>query len=323
MKKPFKDCRLLVTPTSYGRNDPELKTYLEERFAGVEYNQTGRPLTAAELSARLEGVDGLIAGLDEITRDVIAGAEDLRVIARYGVGVDNVDLEAAREHGVAVTNTPGANAGSVADLTVALMLALLRSLVEAVQATRAGEWPRLGGTGLEGKTVGLIGFGEIGQAVARRLGGFGCRVAAFDVAPREEAAARLGVEMLALEEVLEQADLLSLHCSLVDATCGMVDADFLGRMKDGARLVNTARGELIDEEALRAALENGKLRGAALDVFSEQPPDPDHPLLQDSRVLVTPHMGAHTDLAKNEMGWGAVRNCLAVLQGEQPPNPVV
>lgn len=322
MKKPLHDCRLLVTPTSYGRNDPELKSYLEEQVSEVEYNETGRPLTAAELSARLKGVEGLIAGLDEITRDVIAGAGDLQVIARYGVGVDNVDLEAAREHGVAVTNTPGANAGSVADLTVALILALLRNLVTAVNATRAGEWPRLGGTGLEGKTVGLVGFGEIGQAVARRLTGFGCRVAAYDVAPRQEAAARLGVDLLPLEEVLAQSDLLSLHCSLVDATCGMVDADFLGWMKDGAWLINTARGELIDEDALLEALECGKLQGAALDVFAEQPLPPDHPLLDHERVLVTPHMGAHTDLAKNEMGWGAVRNCLAVLKGEQPPDPV-
>ena len=323
MRKPLDQCKLLVTPTSFGRNDPSLKKYLEELVGDVEYNETGLPLPAAELSARLEGVDGLIAGLDEITRDVIAGADDLQVIARYGVGVDNVDLEAARERGVAVTNTPGANAGSVADLTVALILALLRNLVTAVNAAREGGWPRLGGTGLEGKTVGLIGFGEIGQAAARRLQGFGCRTAAYDVAPQKKAAARLGVELLSLDEVVGGSDILSLHCSLVEATRGMVDADFLGRMKDGAWLINTARGELIDEAALLEALESGQLQGAALDVFREQPPAPDHPLLHHERVLVTPHMGAHTDLAKNEMGWGSVRNCLAVLQGEQPPNPVV
>jgi len=318
----LKDCRVLVTPTSFGRDDPKLKEELERRVQEVTYNTTGEPLTAQQLKALLPGMDGYIAGLDEIDREALEAADRLQVVARYGVGVDNVDRAAAREMGIVVTNTPAANAVSVAELAVGLILAQARSLVKAVQATRAGCWPRLPGTTLEGKTVGLIGLGDIGKAAALRLSGFGCRLVAFDIAPDGDFAGEHGVELLPRDEVLAQADVLSLHCSLVPATRGMVDASFLAKMKTGAVLVNTARGEIVIEADLLEALESGKLSGAALDVFSQQPPDPENPLLDHDQVLVTPHMGAHTDGATGHMGWGAVRNCFAVLEGREPENPV-
>jgi len=236
--------------------------------------------------------------------------------------VDSVDLAAAKERGILVTNTPGANSVSVAELAVGLMLALARNLVTATQATKAGQWPRLNGISLESKTVGILGFGSIGKHVARRLSGFDCTILAYDpVLP--EGQGDYGVQFLTQNEVVGQADFLTLHCPLGEQNRGMVNREFLARMKPGAFLINTARGELVDEEALLQALQEGRLSGAALDVFARQPPDPHNPLLALPQVIATPHTGAHSDSATNSMGWGALVNCLAVLQGKQPPNRVV
>src|SRR5512139_734802 len=212
--KDLKDCRVLVTPTSYAKNDPRLKSDLESLVGEVIYNPTGKPLASAELVNLLPGVDGFIAGLDGIDRAALGAADRLKVIARYGVGVDNVDLEAAREKGIVVTITPGANSVSVAELTVGLMLSLARHIPEAAKAAGKGEWPRLSGLTLEGKTVGLLGLGAIGKQVARRLSGFDCRVLAYDPVTDAEFAARHAVSLLTLEEVLSQADFVSLHMPL-------------------------------------------------------------------------------------------------------------
>ncbi len=323
MSSHLKHCRVLVTPTSYGKNNPALKTQLEAEVGEVVYNTTGRPLSDTELMEVITEIDGYIAGLDTISRQVIEASTNLKVIARYGVGVDAVDLEAAEEKGIIVTNTPGANSASVAELTVALMLSLARNIPFAAQATKSGEWPRLGGLSLEGKVVGLLGLGAIGQQVARRLSGFDCMIMAYDPVVDELQDAELNVELVPHEDVLRQADFLSLHCPLTDETKGMVDPVFLGRMKDGAYLINTSRGELVDENALYEAIDNEKLRGAALDVFTKQPPNPDNPLLSLEQVIPTPHMGAHTDGATNAMGWIALNDCLAVLHGEKPEHRVV
>ncbi len=315
--------RVLVTPTSFGQTDPSLKEDLETAVGAVEYNRTGRPLTEAELLKKIPAFDACIAGLDPFTEKVIQAAERLKVISRYGVGVDAVDLVAAEEQGIIVTNTPGANAGAVAELAVGLMLALARQIPAAVTATREGGWPRINGVSLEGKTVGLVGFGAIGRVVAQRLQGFDCQVVAFDPVASKEAADRLGVTLQPLSNLLPQVDFLSLHCPLLPETRAMVDRTLLSQMKPTAYLINTARGEIIDEAALVEALDRGLIRGAALDVFVEQPPPRDNPLLNHPRVLATHHMGAHTDGAKDAMGRGAFQNCLAVLRGETPPNRVI
>jgi len=319
----LKETRVLVTPTSYAKNDPSLRTELEDAVGEVVYNTTGRPLNSDELIEIIPGFDAYIAGLDAIKSDIIAAADRLKVIARYGVGVDKVDLDAAQRKGIIVTNTPGANSSSVAELTVGLMLALARNIPVANAATRVGEWPRLRGISLEGKTIGLFGFGFIGQQVARRLAGFACELIAFDPNLDHQVADELGVEAVSRDVVIHRSDILSLHCPVVIETRDMVNADFLAQMKPGALLVNTARGELIDENALYEAIQNRHISGATLDVFRQQPLDPENPLLSLSRVITTPHMGAHTDEATNRMGWGALRNCLAVLQGEEPPNRVI
>jgi len=319
----LKACRVLVTPTSYGRDDPALKSDLEAVVGEVIYNRTGKPLSAEQVAALLPGVDGYIAGLDEIDRRALASADRLKVIARYGVGVDGVDLQAAREKGIVVTNTPGANAVSVAELAIGLMLALARQIPEGREAIRRGGWPRLPGVTLEGKTVGILGFGAIGKAVAQRLQAFSCRLLAYDPAPDRDFAARCGVEWADLFELTAQADFLTLHLPLTPQTEGLVDRDFLRRMKPGAFLINTARGEIVDEAALAEALVSGHLRGAALDAFRREPPEPGNPLLGLPQVIAVPHLGAQTDGATRTMGRMALEDCLAVLQGLPPRHPVL
>lgn len=321
--KAVSDCHVLVTSTSFGRFDPRLKRELEERVGKVSYNESGKPLSSADLVTLLPDVDGYIAGLDTIDRAALEAAVQLQVIARYGVGTDRVDLESARELDIVVTNTPGANAVSVAELTVALILNLVRPVMNACEQTRSGGWPRTNGLTLEGKTFGLIGLGAIGKEVAKRLYGFACHLLAYDVLPDTAFLADNNVHLATLDELLAGSDIVSLHVPVLPQTRHMVNASFLSRMKEGSYLINTARGELVDEQALFEAITLGHLAGAALDAFAQEPPGVENALLSLPQVIPTPHMGAHTDGATTAMGWMALRNCLSVLKGEEALNRVV
>jgi D-3-phosphoglycerate dehydrogenase len=304
-------------------NDPSLRSELESLVGEVIYNPSEHPLTTAELAPLVKGIDGMIAGLDEISAEVIDSADRLKVIARYGVGLDRVDLAAAKRKGIVVTYTPGANAVSVAELAVGLMLALGRNLVAADKLTKAGGWPRLKGRSLSGKTVGLIGLGAIGSHVVGMLRGFNCRIIGYDPALSREQAAALGVEWLERDDVIRQSDFLSLHLPANAATENMFNHETLGLMKRGAYLINTARSELIEESALIEYLQSGHIAGAALDTFRHEPPGKNHPALQFDQVIATPHTGSHTDEATNRMGRMALNDCLAVLRGEIPQYRVV
>jgi len=319
----LQDMCVLVTARSFGRHDPSLRTELEAQVGEVRYNPTGNTLVADEVLPLLKDCHGYIAGVDEVPARVLEAAKHLKVISRYGVGVDRIDLDAAQRLGIVVTNTPGANSGSVAELTIGLMLCLARQIPEAAQAVRAGIWPRMAGLCMEGKTIGLLGFGSIGKLVARRLAGFNARVLVNDPKLHPGECPEFEVTPCSRDDLLAQADFLSLHLPATDATRGMVNASFLRNMKAGAYLINTARGELIDEGALLAALESGRLRGAALDVFSHEPPDPSNPLLNHPNVLATPHIAAHADGATNAMGRLSLQDCLAVLKGEEPQYRVI
>ncbi|MCK4787514.1 MAG: phosphoglycerate dehydrogenase [Desulfobacteraceae bacterium] len=321
--KPLKKCKVLVTPTSYASQDESLKTILEEKVGEVIYNTTGKPLSSAQLQSMLAGVDGMIAGLDEINAAAMADAPDLKVIARYGVGCNNVDLEAAMKHQITVTNTPGANAKSVAELTIALILNLLRPILPAVKGLSEGDWPRLKGSCLEGKTVGLLGLGAIGKETARRLAGFDCAILAYDINQDEVFSSKNHVTYVPLDVLINRADIVSLHLPGTPETAGMVDENFFAQMKMGSWIVNTARGDLIIESALINALNSGKLRGAAVDVYRQEPPEKENPLLQMEQVIATPHMGAHSDSAANAMGRIALEECLLVLQGLEPTYRIV
>lgn len=314
--------RVLVTSQSFFEAAPEAARMLEEAGVHLVRLSVDRPLQDEELARWVGDVDGIIAGVDRVGRATLQrGVPRLRVIARTGVGVDSIDLAAATELGVVVTNTPSANAESVAELTIGLVIALARGILEADAAVRAGSWTRRLGRELHGKCLGVVGFGRIGQEVARRALAFGMRVVAFDPLVGAGVAASMGVRLEGFLCVVQEADFLTLHVPLLPETRHLIDEAVLRRMKPTAYLINTARGGLVDEAALARALREGWIAGAACDVFEEEPPLRS-PLLDVPHVLLTPHIGGHTQEAAARMAWMAAKNLLAVLLGERPPHPV-
>ncbi len=265
-------------------------------------------------------------GFIRITRNFMRAARSLRVVAVHGAGFDHVDLEAARDHGVVVFNTPNALTDAVAELTVALTLALLRRLVTADRAVRAGEWSRkfsdLVGLELTGRTVGIVGLGRIGEAVARRMKCFNVDIIYSDLLEKRLLHDELGIKRVGFEDLLSTSDIVTFHTPLTPKTLNMVsDAEF-GLMKKGIYLVNMARGSVIDEKALERALRSGKVAGAALDVLEEEPPRLDNPLLRFENVILTPHIGASTLEAMRRMSVQCAEGVLKVFRGESPPNVV-
>lgn len=248
-------------------------------------------------------VDAIVVrSASKITRQVIENATHLRVIGRAGIGVDNIDIHAATEHGVVVMNTPHGNATTTAELAVALMLGLARHLPQADRMVRSGVWKkkRLMGTEVAGKTLGVIGLGRIGRLVAERGRGLGMKVCGHDPYLEVEGVGTAvpGVELLELDTLLERADFVSLHVPLTDSTRNLISWKRLANIKEGARLIHVSRGGVVDEEAVLDALNSGRLAGAAFDVFCEEPPPKDHPLLQRDDVLLTPHLGASSEEAQ-------------------------
>jgi D-3-phosphoglycerate dehydrogenase / 2-oxoglutarate reductase len=258
-----------------------------------------------DLAAQLEAADALIVrSAVQVNADLLAKAPKLRVIGRAGVGVDNIELEPATRQGIAVMNTPGANAVAVAEHTLAMMLAMARHLCRADALTHAGKWEKksLQGTELRGKTLGIVGLGKIGMEVARRARIFGMTIIAHDPFVSTAVAKEQGIRMAALEEVYVAADYLTLHVGLTPQTAGMINAESLKKMKRGMRLVNCARGELVDEAALADALKQGQVAGAALDVFTEEPLK-NSPLQALNNVVLTPHIGGSTHEAQEAVGY--------------------
>jgi phosphoglycerate dehydrogenase-like enzyme len=250
----------------------------------------------AHQRALVREADFLLPGWAAVTEPLLAHATRLRMIQKWGIGVDRIDVEAVRRRGLPLAITAGSNAGPVAELTLALMLAVYRRIPYVNKAMRQGQWPkaemRESCFQISGKTVGLVGFGNIGRMVARRLAGFDAQVIYFDSRPAEpEVEARLNVRRVGLPELLASSDIVSLHAPLTPRTARMIDAAAIAAMKDGAVLINTARGELVDEQSLHAALVAGKLHGAGLDAFDPEPPAANNPLLQLDQVVVTPHAG--------------------------------
>ena len=317
-----RDTVVLVTARSFGKGRPELREELEGAVGEVRWNELGRPLASDELRQALTGVDGVIAGVDRFDEPVLAAAPRLRVIARHGTGTDTVDLDAARRHDVVVTNTPGANSVAVAELAIGLMIALARGIVEGDRRVRDGDYRAWSGVQLGGRTVGLIGLGRVGSEVARRAAAFGCTVLTCDPAVSPGDAGRVGAELASEERVVAEADFLSLHAPVTEETRDLVDAGFIERMKPGAFLINTARGELVVEDDLARALEAGRLAGAGLDATRDEPPRRENPLVGRADVILTPHCGASTDEARAAMGRAALDDLIAVLDGRAPRHPV-
>jgi len=309
--------KVLVTPTSFTKEKKSAAKDLLEKFADeIIYNPYGRPLSSEEIVPLLDGVDGYIAGLDYITEEVIQKApHTLKVISRYGAGYDRVDVKAAARKGIVVTNTPGVNSESVADLAFGLMLCTARKISYLDRKVRSGEWPRVTGTELFGKTLGVLGLGAIGKGVARRAKGFSMKVLAYDPFIDRNFVQENGIEECTFDELIQVSDFITLHLPLNEDTRNIINKDSLSRMKQGAIIINTARGGLIDEEAAYEALRSGKLGGLGLDAFEKEPPG-NSPLFELDNVVVTPHTGAHTTEAVNNMGILAVQNLIDVLTGK-------
>lgn len=265
----------------------------------------------------------VIAGGEPYTRRVIEHAPALRVISRAGVGSDSVDLTAAYERGITVTITPNTNHEAVAEHTFALLLAVAREIVGRDQEVRAGQWSRRPLLALRGRTLGLIGFGRIGQAVAERARAFRLRVIAYDAFPNTLAAQRLGVQLVTLEQLLSDSDIISLHTPLTEATAGLINRNTIAQMKPGVIVINTARGGLIVEEDFVHALRQGHIAGAGLDVFAHEPVATSSPLLELPNVVVSPHVAGIDEDALYLMAVRAAWNIVDALAGCCPEEVIV
>jgi len=277
---------------------PEGLRVLEKAARGGELEFDSRPgMNAEELIDAIADYDALIVRSGTtVTADVISAASKLRAVGRAGIGVDNIDVRAATRRGIAVMNTPGGNNVTTAEHALSMMLSLARSIPQATASMRDGKWEKSKFTGSEifNKVLGIIGIGNIGRLVAERARGLRMKVVAHDPFISEDKAAELGVELVALDDLLEKADFVTLHIPMTPDTKDFLGAAELAKMKKGARLINCARGGIVNEDALAEALASGHLAGAALDVFVEEPPPVDHPLLACDNVICTPHLGAAT-----------------------------
>ena len=272
-----------------------------------------------ELVHGLGGAWGVVAGSEPYTRGVLNALPDLKAILRWGTGSDAIDIAAATDAGVAVLTTPAVNAEAVADMTLALMLACIRRLPELDAIVRSGEWRGLGPTrDLACSTVGIVGLGAIGRAVTRRLRGFDCRVLAFEPNPDPEFCKQYEVELTDLEAMLPRVDVLTLHAPLTDGTRRMIGAGELGLLPRHAVLVNAARGELIDQPALVAALQTGQIAAAGLDVFEREPPPRDDPILSLPNTILSGHISSYTELGLDRTGEMVIANLRAALAGRLP-----
>jgi D-3-phosphoglycerate dehydrogenase len=318
---------VLVSTPTFGQFSPESRERLREY--GCEFVELSREEAADRetLYAHLDGVNAWVVGYTEIDAAVFDRAPDLEVIAKHGTGVDNVDLDVARERGVVVANAPGANANGVAELVVLHALNYYRDVVGGDATVRDRRWESDFGNELAGRTLGVVGLGKIGQTVVERTAGFDLTVLAHDVADRSEFLADHDVEMVDdLQELLGRADVVTTHVPLTEGTRGLIGAEELAAMREDACVINTARGGIVDEDALVAALADDEIGGAALDVLESEPPDDADrydALLADDRVTFTPHVGGRTEEAMAEISSLAARNVLNVFEGEDPVHRVV
>lgn len=281
-------------------------------------------LSKEELLEEIGEYDALLVrSQTQVTREVIERAHNLKVIARAGVGVDNIDLDAATENGIIVVNAPDGNTNSAAEHTIAMLMSLARKIPQAFLALKNKKWDRKSHVGVElrGKTLGIVGLGRIGEEVARRAKGQRMNVVAYDPFLTAERAETLGLTMGTLDEVLAVGDFITVHTPLLKETRHIINAEAFEKMKDGARVINCARGGIIDEDALYDAVKSGKIAGAALDVFEEEPAT-DHKVLELDEVIATPHLGASTIEAQENVAIDVSHDVVRILSGELATNPV-
>lgn len=293
------------------------------RQIDVDVIHTGN-LTEPDALAAVVQADALMVTLERVTAPIIESMTRCRVISRAGTGLDSIDIPAATARGIWVAYVPDYSIDEVSTHAIALLLTQARGLIPLISGTRRGQWdPMASGPvhRLCEQTLGVVGFGRIGQATAQKGRGLGLRVLVYDPELNEEALARIGVRAVNLETLARESDYISLHTPLVDSTRHLVNAEFLSQMKPTAYLINAARGPLVDGDALLAAVQNGQIAGAALDVLAIEPPAADSPLLREERILITPHSAWYSEEAKIEMRSRAAEEVVRVLRGERPRAP--
>lgn len=301
----------------------EAMEILEKNGYILELNPFDRTMTEDELIERIKGASALVAGSDKVTKRVLeAGSPTLKIVAKQGVGYNTIDIEAAKELGIAVTITPGANSKSVADLTMGLILNAARNISGMDRAIRNNEWYRYTGCELNNKIIGLVGMGHIGGEVAKRAYAFGMKILAYDIYPRQDFIEKYNVTYVSLEKLFKQSDVITLHAPAIKATENMINRDSLNLMKSTAILVNAARGELINEEDLYEALKNKKIGFAALDVYKNEPLK-NSKLTELENIVFTAHAGAYTKSAIIGAGVIASEEIVRVLSGEEPKFNVI
>lgn len=301
----------------------EAMEILEKNGYILELNPFDRTMTEDELIERIKGASALVAGSDKVTKRVLeAGSPTLKIVAKQGVGYNTIDIEAAKELGIAVTITPGANSKSVADLTMGLILNAARNISGMDRAIRNNEWYRYTGCELNNKIIGIVGMGHIGGEVAKRAYAFGMKILAYDIYPRQDFIEKYNVTYVSLEKLFKQSDVITLHAPAIKATENMINRDSLNLIKSTAILVNAARGELINEEDLYEALKNKKIGFAALDVYKNEPLK-NSKLTDLENIVFTAHAGAYTKSAIIGAGVIASEEIVRVLSGEEPKFNVI
>ncbi|WP_228552289.1 phosphoglycerate dehydrogenase [Gracilibacillus salitolerans] len=312
--------KVLVTATNYSTLCAEAKQLLEQNGCEVVENPHDRPMTFNELKEVVSDIDAVVAGVDTWNEEVFRLAPRLKVISRFGVGVDNIDLEKAKEFGIQVTNAPRLNSNAVAELTINLILNTLRNTPNLHVTTRQGYWERFVGNELQNRSVGLLGFGNIAQNVAKKLQGFDVNVYAYDKFPNKDIAKRLNVQFTDYEEILNKCDVVSMHLPLLKETYHFMDESKFSQMKQDSYFINTSRGPLVDEKALWHALNEGKLAAAAIDVYEEEPTSKDNPLFDLDNVITTPHTAAETYEVYHNVSLMTAKAILEVKVGNKPQN---
>ncbi|MCI8464574.1 MAG: phosphoglycerate dehydrogenase [Lachnospiraceae bacterium] len=315
--------KILAALPNYSLYCQEAKEYLIRSGCSVIENETGGPLDFEQLKELAVDVDGVIAGVDVWDERMLSHAPKVKAIARFGVGVDNIDLEAAKKRGVVVSNCPGVNTESVAEHALMLILSIMREFPRLNQHAREGKWTRVMVKELRGKQVGLVGFGAVARNLAEKLQAFGCHICAYDKYPNLEEAARLQVELCALEEIWSKSDVISIHVPALPDTYHILGKEALARCKDGVYIVNTSRGTTADEKAVYEGLESGKIAGYGSDVFEFEPVTKDYPLFRFENYICTPHTAAESYENYRNTGMMTAQALLDVLEGKEPKNRLV
>jgi D-3-phosphoglycerate dehydrogenase len=315
--------KVMIGPSQLAEIQGDFLTVLGKAGFEIAYPHLGRQMVEAEVLEKLAGCSASLAGSEPYTRDVFKKFPQFKVVARAGVGYDAVDVKAATEHGVVVCIAPGTNQHSVAEHCFMLILALARNLIRQHNPIRDGKWPRAANLPVRGKTLGLVGLGRIGKSMTTRAQAFGMKVIAYEPFPDSAFVESHGVRLTTLDDLLRAADYVSLHLPAMEGTFKLINAQRLKLMKPTAFLINTARGAVVDEHALYEALRDKQIAGAGLDVFEEEPPRPDNPILKLDNVVMTAHTAGVDTQSRDDMARKAAECIAALAHGEWPADCIV